>query len=158
MTKKKRAPASIRRGIKATGATSGSSWGRTSPLPAWEGVGRCVQGTHSDRPGVFRLVPSGVKNLDRGLGTAASRFARRGRGSETLAAAVLAAEFVDSPGGIHDFLLSGIERVAGRAGVHIEGARLQSRPGSERITATAGHGDVLVSGMNVGFHETADQR
>ena len=64
---------------------------------------------------------------------------------------VLLAEAFDATGGIHDLLLAGVERVAGRA--HFDVQRLaQRRAGFERVAAGAGDGDNVVVGVNALFH------
>jgi len=56
-----------------------------------------------------------------------------------------------SSGGIHDLLLSGIEGMAG--GTDFDVQRFTERGArSERVSATAGYGDISVLGMNFGFH------
>jgi hypothetical protein len=65
--------------------------------------------------------------------------------------AVLLAEFFDTSGGVHDFLLAGIEGMAGRADFHVQGFA-QSGTRGKGIAATAGHCDVGVFGMNFRLH------
>lgn len=65
---------------------------------------------------------------------------------------VLATEFIDAAGGVDDFLLAGIERMAGRTDIDADRVRFQGRTGLKRITAAARYGEVLVSWMDIGFH------
>jgi len=68
-----------------------------------------------------------------------------------LAQTVLAAELIDPAARINDFLLPRVERVARRT--HFDQQVLaQGRAGREFVAATTGHIDVVVVGMNVGFH------
>ena len=64
---------------------------------------------------------------------------------------ILAAEFVDPPRSINQFLLAGVEGVTGRAHVNMQ-VLGQGRARTEGIAATAGNGDLLVLGMDFGFH------
>ena len=71
----------------------------------------------------------------------------------SLAHAVLAAELIDAASRIDNFLLAGIERVAGRADVEVKllfpvgGARL------EGIATAACHSNIMIGRMNFGFHD-----
>jgi hypothetical protein len=69
-----------------------------------------------------------------------------------LADTVLASELVHPTGGIDDFLLTGIERMACRA--HFDEEILtQGRTGREFVATAAGNLDITVGGMNLGFHK-----
>ena len=81
---------------------------------------------------------------------------RRGREGGDLgrfrAAAEFAPEAFHSSGGIHEFLLSGVERVAVGADFHLEGVLLQSCADGKGIPARAGSRNAPVRGMYVAFH------
>jgi hypothetical protein len=65
--------------------------------------------------------------------------------------AVLLAEFFHASGGIHDFLLAGIEGMACGADFNMQ--RFAHRgTRRERIPTAAGHRDIGVLGMDFGFH------
>jgi hypothetical protein len=65
--------------------------------------------------------------------------------------AVFLAEFLDATGGVHDFLLAGVERVA--FGTHFDVQVFAARgAGFKLVAATACYGDGAVVRMNVGFH------
>jgi hypothetical protein len=65
--------------------------------------------------------------------------------------AVFQAEFLDPPGGVHDFLFAGIERVAVRA--HFNVQRLaHGGTGLESVAATARHSEFLITWVNFCFH------
>ncbi len=69
-----------------------------------------------------------------------------------LADTVLASELVHPTAGIDDFLLTGLERMAGRA--HFDEEVLaQGRTGRKFVAAAAGNLDITVGGMNLGFHD-----
>ena len=68
------------------------------------------------------------------------------------AAAEFAPEAFHSSGGIHEFLLSGVERVAVGADFHLEGVLLQSCADGKGIPARAGSRNAPVRGMCVAFH------
>lgn len=59
---------------------------------------------------------------------------------------VLLAELVHAARGIHDLLLTGIERMAVRADFHLQ-IVTQGRAGLERVAARAADGDLFVLGM-----------
>ena len=68
-----------------------------------------------------------------------------------LSQAVLATEPIDPAARINDFLLARVKRVARRT--HFDQKVLaQGRAGREFVAATTSHFDVVVIGMNVGFH------
>ena len=64
-----------------------------------------------------------------------------------------ATELLNAAGGVHDLLLSGVKRMAGRTHFKVQRRVLQRRAGFEGVAATAGHGDFLVIGMDIGFHD-----
>src|ERR1700683_585182 len=64
---------------------------------------------------------------------------------------VLLAELIDTPTGIHDFLLARVERVAVRANFHLQ-VLANRRARLELVTAAASDGDLFIFGMNAGFH------
>src|SRR5690606_9115845 len=64
---------------------------------------------------------------------------------------VLAAELVDATGRIEHLLLARIERVAGGADFDLK-ILPQRRTRLERVAAAAGHGDLGVFGVGIGFH------
>ena len=68
------------------------------------------------------------------------------------AATEFAPEAFDSSGGIHEFLLSGVERVAVGADFHLEGVLLQSCADGKGIPARAGSRNAAIRGMCVAFH------
>jgi hypothetical protein len=68
-----------------------------------------------------------------------------------LAETVLAAELVDPAAGIDNFLLTGIERVTGRANLDCE-VFTEGAACGEFVATTTGHLDFAVIGMDVGFH------
>ena len=79
---------------------------------------------------------------------------RTERGPERrLGLAVFLAEFVYATSGIDDFLLSGVERVAGGAHVEVEIAVAQRGTRLKRVAATARNGKVVISGMGFRFHD-----
>jgi hypothetical protein len=96
-----------------------------------------MAGTLNERMGVDHRVPGLVPGQRANLSPLDS---------------VSAAEFVDSAGGIHNFLLASIKRMASGADVQADGIGFQRRTGLERITAAARHREVLVGGMYVCFH------
>ena len=69
----------------------------------------------------------------------------------TSAFAVAAPELVNLTGGIDDFLLAGVKRVATRTDFDVQ-IFTGRGTGFKGIAAAASHGDFLVSGMNVRFH------
>src|SRR5437879_2272719 len=64
---------------------------------------------------------------------------------------VFPAEFLHAARRIDDLLLARVERVAGRADLHVQ-VLAQRREGLERISAAADYGDFLVFEMDFGFH------
>src|SRR5687768_17605329 len=79
-------------------------------------------------------------------------MASGGRFGRSLAR-VLLPEFLDTTGCIDDFLLAGIERVAGRADFHMKIA-VQRGTRGPRVAATAGDGDLAVFGVYLGLHRS----
>jgi hypothetical protein len=84
---------------------------------------------------------------------------KAGGGTETarplalaVLAAVLAAELVYPSRGVHDFLLAGVERVAGGTDLYVE-LFVQGGTGRKLVTATADHFDVIVLRMYSGSHD-----
>lgn len=68
-----------------------------------------------------------------------------------LADTVLAAELIDPAAGIENLLLTGIERMTGRA--HFDEEVLVKRgAGIKFVTAATSDLDIVVGGMNLGFH------
>lgn len=65
--------------------------------------------------------------------------------------AIFLAEFLYPSGGVNDFLLTGIERVADRAYFYMQGLA-HCGAGLERVAATASYGDFLIIWMNFCFH------
>ena len=63
-------------------------------------------------------------------------------------------EFIDSSTRIDDLLFACVERMAVRAHFDLQ-IVTKRRTRRERVTATTGHGDFLVVGMNAGFHGIA---
>src|SRR5579859_995428 len=96
------------------------------------------------------IAPEMRKGSVRCLFLIAPRASGRGRLRICLLA-VLLAEFFDATGRVHDFLLAGIEGMAGRADFHVQGFA-QSGTRSKGIAATAGHCDVGVFGMDFRLH------
>lgn len=74
-----------------------------------------------------------------------------GRSGKCLLGAVTAAELVDLTCGIHYLLLARIERVAGAANLDAE-VTPGGRASLEAVAAAAGDGDLLVVGVDIGFH------
>ena len=72
-------------------------------------------------------------------------------GAINLADTVLAAELLNPPAGIDDFLLAGIERMTCRA--HFD-EEVLTKGGASRefVAAATGNLDIVVGGMNLGFH------
>lgn len=69
-----------------------------------------------------------------------------------LLAAVATTEFVDLSGGVHHFLLAGVEGVAVAA--HLDSQVATDRRASlEAVSTAAGDGDLLVLGVDVSFHD-----
>jgi hypothetical protein len=66
--------------------------------------------------------------------------------------AVALAEFVDLPGGVHDFLLTGIKWVAVRADFHVQVATDRGA-GLEAVAAAADHVDFSILGVDIRFHK-----
>jgi 2-keto-3-deoxy-galactonokinase len=78
-------------------------------------------------------------------------------GGWCLAHSVLAAEFVDASASIDDFLLAGVERVAG--GAHLYEEILAKRRARRKFVATTTSDlDVGVIGVNIGFHVGSPER
>src|SRR5271165_2433268 len=77
------------------------------------------------------------------------RFARFGFGG--IALGVLAAEALDTPGGVHQLLLAGKERMAGGADFYGDIA-LVGRAGYKCVAAGAMHAHFGVIGMDSIFH------
>ena len=65
--------------------------------------------------------------------------------------AVLLAEFVYAPSGIHDLLFTGKKRVAGRTDFDIQ-IVAHRRTGAETITATTAYIDVTIIRVDICFH------
>jgi hypothetical protein len=65
---------------------------------------------------------------------------------------VFLVELLDAACGIHDFLCSGIERVAFRANFNVQCRLANSGLGLEGIAAAAGYGDFIILWVNVCFH------
>lgn len=61
-------------------------------------------------------------------------------------------EFVHTAGGVNDFLLAGVERMAQRTNLDIEVFFFHSRTGSEFIAARASYVNFAVIGMSILFH------
>src|SRR5882672_11861169 len=68
---------------------------------------------------------------------------------------VLAAEALDTSGGIHQLLFSGKKRMASRAYFYGDVA-LVGRPRHKRVAARAMHAHFVISGMNGCFHMCSD--
>ena len=68
-----------------------------------------------------------------------------------LARGVAAPELLDAPGGIHDLLLPGVERVAGGADLDVKVALMRGAC-LERVAAGTGNREFFVPGMDVRFH------
>ena len=66
--------------------------------------------------------------------------------------AELAVKALHTPGGVHKFLLAGVERMAVGADFHLEGVLLQGGANDEFVPARAGGGNAPVRGVNVAFH------
>src|SRR5215469_18075359 len=82
---------------------------------------------------------------------------REGNGSRGLAAARSllakpALEPRDSPAGVENLLLAGVEGVTARADVGVDDAVLGRAPRRERVTAAADHRGVYVLRVNSGLH------
>jgi hypothetical protein len=60
-------------------------------------------------------------------------------------------EFLDAAGGIDDFLLAGIKRMAGRAHLDMQ-VLAQRRARRPRVAAAADHVYLVVFRVNFGFH------
>ena len=76
------------------------------------------------------------------------RFAR-------IALGVLAAETLDTTGGVHELLLAGKEGMAGGADFYADVA-LVGGAGGEGVTAGAMHADLAVAGMDGCFHVSSE--
>jgi hypothetical protein len=68
-------------------------------------------------------------------------------------AIVFLAKLIDAPRRIKNFLLAGEERVAGGANLHMEFFLTQSGTGDELVAAAAYNLNILVSRMNIRFHD-----
>ncbi len=68
--------------------------------------------------------------------------------------AVFPAEFVHTPGGINNFLLACVERVAGGANIDVQFILFQGRAGDKLVSATAGHVNITVVRVYALFHST----
>src|SRR5580700_4225712 len=79
------------------------------------------------------------------------KLLRRSRGSLFLR--VLAAEALHTPSGVHQLLLAGKERMAGRADFNTDVA-LMSRPRDKCVAARAMHAHFVVCRMNGCFHSS----
>jgi len=64
---------------------------------------------------------------------------------------VFAAEFVDTPGGVHDLLLTGIEWVTSGADLDVK-ILPKGRTGNKRVTAAAHDLDIAMLRMDSRFH------
>src|SRR5690349_2146768 len=81
----------------------------------------------------------------------AGRGGRRAAGAlEAVTAAELLGELVHATGGVDELLLSGEERVTGRADVDVDLRRRAA--GHKRVAAGTVHGTGLVLRMNFAFH------
>ncbi len=69
-------------------------------------------------------------------------------------ATVFTSELINTSRSIHDFLLAGVERMAGGADFDMQ-ILTHSGTGSELIAATANHLDLFVFWMDIGFHDTS---
>jgi hypothetical protein len=69
-----------------------------------------------------------------------------------LSARVFASEFVDSPGGVEDLLLTGVKGVAGGADLDVH-LLPHGGPGRKLVTAATDHLDVGVLGVDSFFHD-----
>ncbi len=99
--------------------------------------------------GLRRLAPHGAgsENIEQLENLAQAVLIRPMK----LAQPVFATEFIDPAAGINDFLLARVERMTRRT--HLDQEVLaQGRAGCEFVAATTGHFDIVVIGMNVGFH------
>ena len=67
---------------------------------------------------------------------------------------ILFVEFVYPTGGIENFLLTRVERMALRAYLDLEGVVGQCGFRRKVIAATTFYGDFMVGGVNVGFHRS----
>ena len=82
-------------------------------------------------------------------GSAAAPTALAGRSG---ALGVLLAELVDATAGVHDLLLAGVERMAGRADFNLQ-VVTERRTRLEGIPAGAGDRDGFVIGVDGGLHD-----
>lgn len=64
---------------------------------------------------------------------------------------VLLAKFIDTPAGVHNFLLARVERMTVRANFHLQ-VLPDRRASLKLVTAGASDRDVFVFRMNAGFH------
>ena len=65
---------------------------------------------------------------------------------------VFLVELLDTAGGIHNFLCSGVERMAFRTNFNMQCWFAYGGFGFKRISTAAGHGDFSVLRVNIGFH------
>lgn len=61
-------------------------------------------------------------------------------------------ELLNTTGSIHNFLRSGVKRMAFRADLNVQCWFANGGLGFESIATAAGHGDFVVLWVNVGFH------
>src|SRR5690606_21849726 len=113
---------------------------------------RRVRVISSGRPAAARNKAAGRAAPFASAGRGAS-FANAGRGALAVAgaAAVLLLELADPSGSVDDLLLAGIEGMAGRADLHVQ-LLVQGRARLEGVAAGAHHLDLVILGMNAGFH------
>ena len=62
-------------------------------------------------------------------------------------------ELVDSAACIYEFLSAGEEGMAFAANIHFQRISFLGRAGLERRPARTGHRDLVIIGMNIGFHD-----
>src|SRR5205085_1945057 len=65
---------------------------------------------------------------------------------------VFLAEFLYAAFGVDDLLLTGIKRMALGADIDVQLRFTKGRLGGERAAAGAGHFDLCIGGMDLGFH------
>src|ERR1035438_9842230 len=61
----------------------------------------------------------------------------------------------DAATGVEDLLLAGVERVASRTDLNVNGAAGRGAPGSETVPAATGHRGDVVLGVNVCLHDNS---
>lgn len=66
---------------------------------------------------------------------------------------VFTTEFIDTTAGIKHFLLTGVERMAGRTNINVQSGLTQCGAGRKGLPTATSDIDVCIFWMNVGTHE-----